>query len=143
MSLCFLSSFDIFDVGSLCQAGVVGTLAWVTLARRTWWSWLTMGAGISWLSLGSGLSRASVFTITWKTGWTCIKKSKVKGSNQCDSNLLRIISTVDSGLRCYLLGQGVLALLFHRYQLLRGLPLLLSHLKGKGKQKIPKISALF
>lgn len=54
----------------MCQAGVVGTLAGVTLARRTWRSRLTVRAGVSWLSLGSSLSWASVFAITRHTGGT-------------------------------------------------------------------------
>lgn len=66
-----LSPLDIFDVGSLRQAGVVGTLAGITLTRGTCRSRLTVGTGVSWLSLGSGLSRASVFTVTRQTSWTC------------------------------------------------------------------------
>lgn len=71
MSLLSLSPLDIFDVGSVRQAGVVGTLAGVTLASRAWGSRLAMGAGVSWLALGSSLSWASVFTVTRQTGWTC------------------------------------------------------------------------
>lgn len=75
----FLSPLNIFGVGSLCQAGVVGTLAGVTLARGAWRTRLTVGTGVSWLSLGSGLSRASVFTVTRQTSWTCCGKRNSLG----------------------------------------------------------------
>lgn len=66
----FLFPLHVFGVRSLCQAGIVGTVAGVTLARRTRRPRLACRAGVSWLSLGSSLSRASVFTITMNTSWT-------------------------------------------------------------------------
>lgn len=58
-----LSPLDIFGVGSLCQTGIIGTLARVTLARRPRGSRLAVRAGVSRLALGSGLSWASIFAV--------------------------------------------------------------------------------
>lgn len=55
----------------MCQTGVIGTLARVTLARRAWGSGLAVRAGVSWLALGPTLSWASIFAVSRQTSWTC------------------------------------------------------------------------
>lgn len=65
-----LFPLHVFGVRSLGQAGVVGTLAGVTLARRPRRPRLAPRTGVSRLSLGSSLSRAPVFSVTRNTSWT-------------------------------------------------------------------------